>query len=46
VNVRRGQTVPVLVQAKVGRDGKVAVSTSPGSTRGVFDVVGYVRSAA
>ena len=38
--------VPVLVLAKIGRDGKVAVSTSSGSTHVVFDVVGYVRSAA
>lgn len=45
LNVRRGQTVPVLVVAKVGRDGQIALSTSQGSTHAVLDVVGYVRSS-
>jgi hypothetical protein len=31
---------------KVGRDGRAAVSLSQGGTHVVFDVVGYVRSAA
>lgn len=46
LNVRRGQTVPVLVMAKVGRDGRIAVSTSQGSTGVVVDVVGWVRSGS
>jgi hypothetical protein len=45
LNVRRGQTVPVLVVAKVGRDGRIALSTSQGSMHVVLDVVGYVRAA-
>jgi len=45
LNVRAGQTVPVLVAVKVGRDGRVALSTSQGSTHVVLDVVGYVRTA-
>ena len=44
LNVRRGQTVPVLALAKVGRDGRIALSTSSGSTHVVLDVVGWVRS--
>ena len=44
LNVRRGQTVPVLVMVKVGRDGRIALSTSQGSMHVVLDVMGYVRS--
>lgn len=44
LNVRRGQTVPVLVAARVGDDGQIVLSTSQGSMHVVLDVVGYVRS--
>lgn len=44
LNVRAGQTVPVLVAARVGADGKIVLSTSQGSMHVVLDVVGYVRS--
>jgi len=46
LNVRRGQTVAVLVLAKVGRDGSITLSTSQGQMDVVLDVVGYVRSGA
>jgi hypothetical protein len=45
LNVRTGQTVPVLVLAKVGRDGQVSLSTSQGSMHVVLDVMGWVSSA-
>ncbi len=45
LNVQRGQTVAVLVLAKVGRDGSITLSTSQGQMDVVLDVVGYVRSA-
>lgn len=41
LNVVAGQTVPNLVMAKVGSDGKVSVYNSAGSTHVVFDVVGW-----
>lgn len=44
LNVRRSQTVAVLVLAKVGRDGRITLSTSQGEMDVVLDVVGYVRS--
>jgi hypothetical protein len=44
LNVRTGQTVPVLVLAKVGRDGQITLSTSQGSMHVVIDVMGWVSS--
>jgi hypothetical protein len=44
LNVVAGQTVPVLVVAKVGSNGKVALSTSQGSMHVVLDVVGWIAS--
>jgi hypothetical protein len=44
LNVRPGQDVAAFVIAKVGRDGKVSLSTSQGHMNVVFDVVGWVRS--
>ncbi len=40
-NFVAGQTVPNLVVAKVGADGKVAVYNNTGSTHVVLDVVGW-----
>lgn len=44
LNVRAGQDVPALVLAKVGRDGKVVLSTSQGEMHVVFDVLGWVAA--
>jgi hypothetical protein len=44
LNVRREQTRAVLVLAKVGRDGRITLSTSHGAMDVVLDVVGYVRA--
>ncbi len=44
LNVLKGQTVPVLVVAKVGSNGKVALSTSQGSMHVVLDVVGWIHT--
>jgi hypothetical protein len=41
LNFVAGQTVPNLVIAKVGADGKVAVYNSAGSRHIIFDVVGW-----
>ncbi len=41
LNVLAGQTVPNLVVAKVGSDGKVSVYNSSGTTHVVFDVDGW-----
>jgi hypothetical protein len=41
LNFRASQTVPNLVVAKVGADGKVAVYNNAGTTHVVFDVVGW-----
>lgn len=45
LNVRPRQSVAVLVLVKVGRDGRITLSTSQGQMDVVLDVVGYVRSA-
>ena len=41
LNFSAGQTVPNLVVAKVGADGKVAVYNNAGSTHVILDVVGW-----
>jgi hypothetical protein len=41
LNFLAGQTVPNLVIAKVGADGKVAVYNDAGSAHVVLDVVGW-----
>ncbi len=41
LNFVAGQTVPNLVVAKVGADGKVAVYNLSGTTHVIFDVVGW-----
>jgi len=41
-----GQTVPNLVEVGVGADGKVAAYNAAGSTDVIFDVAGYVSTAA
>ena len=46
LNVERGQTVPNLVVAKVGGDGRVAIFNHQGSTHVVADVVGYFATDA
>jgi hypothetical protein len=46
LNFVAGQTVPNLVVAKVGSDGKVAVYNSAGSAHVVLDVVGWFGSAS
>ena len=43
LNVRAGQTVPVLVLVELGDDGDIAFTTSQGRMDVVVDVVGYVR---
>ena len=45
LNYVTGQTVPNLVVAKVGGDGKVALRNGFGTTHAVADVVGYFGSA-
>lgn len=44
LNVVAGQTVPNLVVAKIGTDGKVGIYNSAGSTHVIFDVVGWFGS--
>ncbi|MEA2685353.1 MAG: hypothetical protein QOE93_548, partial [Actinomycetota bacterium] len=41
LNLRPGQTVPNLVVAKVGSDGKVNVYNHAGTTHVIFDVAGW-----
>jgi hypothetical protein len=41
LNFRAGQSVPNLVMAKVGADGKVSVYNNAGTTHVVLDVVGW-----
>ena len=41
LNFAAGQTVPNLVIAKVGSDGKIRVYNAAGSTHVIFDVVGW-----
>jgi len=41
LNYVAGQTVPNLVIAKVGADGKVAIYNHAGSAHVIFDVVGW-----
>ncbi|HEX3622441.1 MAG TPA: VCBS repeat-containing protein [Acidimicrobiales bacterium] len=45
LNVGPGQTVPNLVLAKVGADGKVSVYNNAGTTHVIFDVVGWYGDA-
>jgi hypothetical protein len=45
LNFVAGQTVPNLVVAKVGADGKVKVFNSSGSTHVIFDVAGWYTDA-
>ena len=45
LNYVKGQTVPNLVLAPVGADGKVALSVSGGTTHLVADISAYVRGA-
>ena len=44
LNVQPGQDVGSLVLAKVGADGKIALSTSQGEMDVVFDVLGWVSA--
>ncbi len=44
LNFTAAQTVPNLVVAKVGADGRVAVFNQTGSTHVIFDVVGWYSS--
>ena len=46
LNMRAGQTVPNLVIAKVGADGRVSLFNYAGSTHLVVDVAGWFRAAA
>ncbi|MDP1805886.1 MAG: hypothetical protein Q8K72_12010, partial [Acidimicrobiales bacterium] len=41
LNFLPGQTIPNLVVAKVGADGKVALYNHAGSSHVIFDVVGW-----
>ena len=45
LNVRSGQTVPNLVLARVGADGRVHVFLSAGMAHVVFDVVGWFANS-
>ena len=45
LNFLAGQTVPNLVMAKLGGDGKVVVSNAAGSAEVLIDVVGYYGPA-
>lgn len=45
LNFVAGQTVPNLVVAKVGADGKVSIRNNSGSTHVVADVVGYFTTS-
>jgi len=46
LNFVAGQTVPNLVMAKVGADGKVSVYNNLGTSHVIFDVVGWFGSDA
>ena len=46
INFSAGQTVPNLVIAKLGGDGKVVLVNAVGSTEAIVDVVGYFSAAA
>ena len=41
LNFVAGQTVPNLVMAKVGADGKVSIFNNLGTSHVIFDVVGW-----
>jgi hypothetical protein len=44
LNVRPGETIATLAVVKLGRDGRVVMSTSQGAMHVVLDVVGYIAS--